>query len=228
MTQKYKCLIVDDEPIARKIIMEYLSELDDLTLVGEAKNAIEASNFLSKQSVDILFLDINMPKLSGVQLLKNLKNPPLVIFTTAYSEYAVEAFELEAFDYLVKPIAFDRFLKAVNNAKKRLAEKNSGESISKLFTIKEGKRIYKVDFADIFLVQAYGDYVRLYTSEKTYITKERFNTIKGTLPDSFLQVHRSYIINLPYLKYLEGNQVQVNNQKVPVSNTFKEELMRRL
>ncbi len=224
----YKCLIVDDEPIARKILAEYLAELSDIVIIGQLKNAIEAINFLANQEVDILFLDINMPKLSGVQFLKNIKNPPLVIFTTAYSEYAVAAFELEAFDYLVKPIAFDRFLKAVNNAKKRLSEKNTGREQSKLFTIKENKRIYKVNFEEVFLLQAYGDYVRIYTKEKKYVTKNKLNLVKSTLPNYFMQVHRSYIINLNHLKYVEGNMVQVETESVPVSLSFKEELMKRL
>jgi len=224
----YKCLIVDDEPIARKILVEYLAELRELELVGQLKSAIEVGDFLENNAVDILFLDINMPRLSGVQLLKNLKNPPLVIFTTAYSEYAVEAFALEAFDYLVKPIAFDRFLKAVNNAKKRLKEKNMGNSQPRLFTIKENKRIYKVDFEEIFLLQAYGDYVRIYTKEKKYLTKSKLNLIKSALPDNFLQVHRSYIINLNHLKYMEGNMIQVGTESVPVSLSFRTELMKRL
>ena len=224
----YQCLIVDDEPIARKILAEYLGELSDLMVVGQLKNAIEAADFLANNVVDILFLDINMPKLSGVQLLKNLKQSPLVIFTTAYSEYAVTAFELEAFDYLVKPIAFDRFLKAVNNAKKRLQEKEVGKEFPKLFTIKENKRIYKVNFDKVFLLQAYGDYVRIYTNEKKYVTKSKLNLIKATLPAYFMQVHRSYIINLNHLKFVEGNMVQIATESVPVSLSFREALMKRL
>lgn len=224
----YQCLIVDDEPIARKILAEYLAELSDLVVVGQLKNGIEAIDFLANNVVDILFLDINMPKLSGVQLLKNLKQPPLVIFTTAYSEYAVQAFELEAFDYLVKPIAFDRFLKAVNNAKKRLQEQQVGKDFPKLFTIKENKRIYKVNFEEVFLLQAYGDYVRIYTKEKKYVTKSKLNLIKTTLPDYFMQVHRSYIINLNHLKFVEGNMVQIATESVPISLSFREALMKRL
>lgn len=224
----YKCLIVDDEPIARKILAEYLEEISDIELVGQLKNAIEATDFLANNVIDLLFLDINMPKLSGIQLLKNIKNPPLVIFTTAYSEYAVTAFELEAFDYLVKPIAFDRFLKSVNNAKKRLREQNVSLETPKLFTIKENKRIYKVNFSDVFLLQAYGDYVRIYTQEKKYLTKGKLIQIKTTLPDQFLQIHRSYIINLDHLKYLEGNMVQVASENIPVSLSFREALLRRL
>lgn len=224
----YNCLIVDDEPIARKIIAEYIEELPDLKIVGQLNNAIAVADFLQKNSVDILFLDINMPKLSGIQLLQNLKQPPLVIFTTAYAEYAVNAFELEAFDYLVKPIPFDRFLKSINNAKRRLGEQKVANQQPSLFTIKENKRIYKVALEDIYLVQAYGDYVRIYTNEKTYITKEKFTKIKAELPANFLQVHRSYLINLEHLKYLEGNQVLVGQEKVPVSATYREELLKRL
>ena len=224
----YKCLIVDDEPIARQILTEYLAELSGVEVIGQLKNAIEVADFLENNGVDILFLDINMPRLSGVQLLKNLKNPPLVIFTTAYSEYAVEAFELEAFDYLVKPIAFDRFLKAMNKAKKRLKEQNGAKEIPKLFTIKENKRIYKVNFEEIYLLQAYGDYVRIYSTEKKYVTKGKLSLVKSNLPDNFLQVHRSYIINLNHLKYVEGNMVQVATESVPVSLSFRETLMNRL
>jgi len=224
----YNCLIVDYEPIARQILTEYLAELSGVAVVGQLKNAIEVADFLENNTVDILFLDINMPRLSGVQLLKNLKNPPLVIFTTAYSEYAVEAFELEAFDYLVKPIAFDRFLKAMNKAKKRLKEQKGDKEIPKLFTIKENKRIYKVKFEAIFLLQAYGDYVRIYTGEKKYVTKGKLSLVKSELPDNFLQVHRSYIINLNHLKYMEGNMVQVSTESVPISLSFREALMKRL
>lgn len=224
----YKCLIVDDEPIARQILAEYIAALKEVEIVGQLKNAIEVADFLENNTVDILFLDINMPRLSGVQLLKNLKNPPLVIFTTAYSEYAVEAFELEAFDYLVKPIAFDRFLKAMNKAKQRLKEQNGGKETPKLFTIKENKRIYKVKLEEIFLLQAYGDYVRIYTAEKKYVTKGKLSLVKAELPDDFLQVHRSYIINLNHLKYVEGNMVQIATESVPVSLSFREVLMKRL
>jgi len=225
---KYKCLIVDDEPIARKIIKDYVADISDLKVIGEVSNPIEVANFIENTPVDILFLDINMPKLSGVQILKNLKNPPLVIFTTAYSEYAVEAFELEAFDYLVKPIAFDRFLKAVNNAKKRIKEQSTGMVSPKTFTIKENKRIYKVDINELFLLQAYGDYVRIYTQEKKYVTKGKLSQVKIELPDNFLQVHRSYIINLNHLKYLEGNMVQVASESVPVSLSYRDSLLKYL
>ena len=224
----YKCLIVDDEPIARSILVEYLGDIQDVEIVGELSNPIEVANFIEETPVDILFLDINMPKLSGVQVLKNLKNPPLVIFTTAYSEYAVEAFELEAFDYLVKPIALDRFLKAVNNAKRRIKEKTSDIVLPATFTIKENKRIYKIDINTLFLLQAYGDYVRIYTKEKKYVTKGKLSQVKIDLPNNFLQVHRSYIINLNHLKYLEGNMVQVASESVPVSLSYRDSLLKHL
>ena len=157
---KWNCLIVDDEPLARMVIKDYLVEIADLTVIGECKNAIEAADILNTKEVDVLFLDINMPKLTGIQLLKNLPNPPLVIFTTAYPEYAVDAFELDAFDYLMKPIAFDRFLKTIQKLKKQLSKEV--RSSADTLTIKEGKRIYKLELTDIFLLQAYG--CLLYTS----------------------------------------------------------------
>jgi len=225
----YKCLIVDDEPLARKILVEYFEFLSDIEIVGELGSAIEAAEFLQKEKVDILLLDINMPRLTGIQLLKNLKEPPLVIFTTAYSEYAVEAFDLEAFDYLVKPISFDRFMKSIDKAKKRLVEKNgANDNLPKQLSIKEGKRLYKINLDDIYLLQAYGDYVRIYTDEKKYTPKDRLMNIKASLPDNFVQVHRSYIINLSFLKYLEGNHVMVKEEQVPVSNSYKEDLLKYL
>jgi len=225
---KWKTLIVDDEPLARMVIKDYLSDIKDFEIIGECKSAIEAGDFLNEHPVDVLFLDVNMPKLTGIQLLKNLSNPPLVIFTTAYAEFAVDAFELEAFDYLMKPIAFDRFIRTIQKTKKQLQQQSTPLNLASTLTIKEGKRIYKLEMDDIFLLQAYGDYVRLHTKEKVYITKDRLLKIKEELSDIFLQVHRSYIINLNYLKYLEGNMVMVDKEKVPVSGSYRETLLEYL
>lgn len=222
---KHQCLVIDDEPLGRKIIVDFVSELRQWEVKQEFQDCLEVESFLQKNQVDLMFLDINMPKLNGIQFLRNLSNPPLVIFTTAYSEYAVEAFELEAFDYLVKPISFARFHQSISRAERSLASQGD---IHSSISIKEGKRLYKINTDDVFSVQAFGDYVRLHTEEKIYITKGKLSELQMSLPSNFCQVHRSWLINLDQVDFVEGNLVQVKKVSVPVSASYKEDLMRRV
>lgn len=217
-----RCLIVDDEPLARKIIKDYIREISDLECIGEMTNAIDAFNFLNKNRVDLIFLDINMPNLSGLNLVRQLKEKPLIIFTTAHPEFAVEAFEVEAFDYLVKPISFDRFLKTCNKALLNNSENINSEA--QFIAIKENKRYYRVNINDIYYLKAFGDYIRIFSKEKTYITKETLAGFSQNLNDRFVQVHRSYIINIDHVEYMEGNHVLINTKKIPVSKSYREEL----
>ncbi|MBK8502716.1 MAG: response regulator transcription factor [Saprospiraceae bacterium] len=222
----YHCLIVDDEPLARKLVREYLDQISDFTSIGECQDAMEAQQYLLKQKVDVLFLDIAMPQLTGMQFLKSLTKAPLVIFTTAYAEYAVEAFEVNAFDYLVKPITFERFVQSINKVRSFYNQKiDEQHTVHTWINIKEGRRVYHVNTADIVYLQAYGDYVRIFTKDGTLMTKERLNVLKDQLPDIFIQVHRSYIINRQAVKFVEGNQVQVESFKIPVSDSFRDELL---
>lgn len=223
----FTCLLIDDEPLARKILKEYIDELPGLSVLHECENALQAQEYLSNQSVDILYLDINMPRISGIDFIKNVQPLPLVVFTTAYPDYAVEAFELEAFDYLVKPISFKRFLKSFQRINKHLSQ-SENHLYQNWIKIKEGKRLYKISAEEIYWVQAYGDYIKVFTKEKVYVTKEKLMDFLHLLPDSFIQIHRSYIINLPYVKYLEGNFVMVEGEQIPVSNSFKADLMKHL
>lgn len=223
---KYHCLIVDDEPLARKIIREYLDQLPDFSTLAECQDALEAQQYLVNQKVDVLFLDIAMPRLSGMQFLKSLSDPPVVIFTTAYSEYAVEAFEVNAFDYLVKPIAFERFVYSMNKVRTLFSQKSNAHHAGNTWiNVKEGRRMYHLNTNDIYYLQAYGDYVRIYCKEQTLMTKERLSNLKEQLPDFFLQVHRSYIINRQFVKFVEGNQVQVESFKIPVSDSYRDQLL---
>lgn len=219
------CLIVDDEPLARKILTEYLDTIPDFVAVASCQDAIEAQTILTGTDIEVIFLDIAMPKLSGMQFLKSLRYPPLVVFTTAYAEYAVEAFEVNAFDYLVKPISFERFLASTQKIRAYLQEKaltpNSGENF---INIKEGRRIYHLNTDEIIYLQAYGDYVRIFTRGQTLMPKEKLMNLKKQLPDSFIQVHRSYIVNRSEIKYLEGNMVQVASNKIPVSDSYRSQL----
>jgi len=220
-----RCLVVDDEPISRDIISEYIDQIPDLTKVAEAENAIEAMTILENTAVDLVFLDINMPKLSGINLVKSVNSMPDVIFITAYPEFAVDGFEVEAIDYLVKPVPFERFLKAVNKVKS-ITKPGPQEHI---ITLKADKRTYRINCEDILYVKSLGDYVQVITSEKPLVTnitmKEMEIMLEGS---SMLRIHKSYIINLNRLKYIEGNQVKVADILLPVGATYREGLKGRL
>ena len=225
------CIIVDDEPLSRRVIQKYLKDLPFLNLIASCSHAFEAMEVLQKESVDLIFLDINMPRLSGINFAKTLSNPPLIIFTTAYPEFAVEGFELEAVDYLLKPFSQERFLKAVNKASKILEnsqlEKASNDPYFLL--IKADKKLYKLQFEEILYLQAYGDYVKVFTPEKVLLTKERLSNLENNLPEKhFQKIHRSYIVSMDAIRFLEGNQVKVMETFLPVSETYREELLAKL
>jgi DNA-binding LytR/AlgR family response regulator len=218
---------VDDEPLSLKILEKYAADVPQLELVATCSDAFAAMEVLRKEQVDLIFLDINMPKLSGISLLKSLDRPPLVIFTTAYPEYAVEGFELEAVDYLLKPFSLERFVKAVNRAAEKISPQKENRPGHLL--VKAGKKLYKVAFDEIWYLEAYGDYVKVFTKEKMLLTKERLANLEAELPaENFLRIHRSYLISLDAIEFIEGNQVQVAGAKLPVSPTVKEDLLDRL
>ena len=225
MIMNLKCLIVDDEPLARKLIKEYLDEVSFITICGEAGNVISAKEILKTQNIDLMFLDINMPGVSGIDFVRILDHPPIVIYATAYPDYAVDAFELEAFDYLVKPISKERFQKTVIKLKAHLEQADGIKATSVSIRIKEGKRIYKVDPKEIFVIQAYGDYVKIYTTSKVYVSKAKLLEFCKMLPNQFIQVHRSNFINLNHVNYLEGNLLKVGEHKITVSSTYRQQLL---
>lgn len=225
-----RCIAVDDEPLSLKIIEKYAAVLPRLDLLATCNNAFEAMDCLRRMPVDLMFLDINMPKLSGISLMKSLDNPPLVIFTTAYPEFAVDGFELEAVDYLLKPFSLERFIKAVNRAAdKRFAPKPADEPRPEFLLVKADKKLYKVDFQDIIYLEAYGDYVKIFTKEKMLLTKERLNTVEQQLPpERFVRIHRSFVISLAAIEFIEGNSVKVGKEKLPVSENLKDALLEKL
>jgi DNA-binding LytR/AlgR family response regulator len=225
---KIKCLVVDDEPLSRRVVEKYAAELVQLDIVGSCADAFAALEILQKETVDLLLLDINMPKLSGISLLKSLPKPPLVIFITAYAEHAVEGFELEAVDYLLKPFSFERFVKAINRAGERLGPISSASEPANLI-IKADKKLYQVDTEDIRYLQAYGDYVKVFTNDKTLVTKERLTNLEALLPkDGFQRIHRSYIVALSSIEFIEGNQVKIGADYLPVTVNYKEGLLLKL
>jgi len=217
------CLIVDDEPLARKLLKGYIEALEDLVLAGECKNAIELKNFLEHQNADIIFLDINMPKLTGLEFVKSFRPEAKLVFTTAYPQYALDAFEVNASDYLVKPIALDRFLKCIANIKSDM--NNTINEQASHIVIKENKRLYKLIADDICYVQAYGDYIKVITEAKTYVTKEKLSEFFKQLPSEFVQSHRSYVVNVRRVRYMEGNHVVVCDHTIPISAGYRTDFL---
>lgn len=230
---KFKCLIIDDEPPAHKVLESYISKHSSLDLVGNFYNAIEALSFLSSNQVDLLFLDINMPELSGVEMLRTMQNPPLVILTTAYSEFALESYDLGVIDYLMKPIRFDRFLKAVNKVmalKQTSPQKQAQKPDQKqsIFIKVDGVQ-QKIVLADLEYVESQGNFVQLYVQDKKYLTAETLTNMDKNLKDSgFLRIHKSYVINLEKVSSLQGNMVQVGNKLLPVGNSYRQVVLGKL
>lgn len=222
------CLIVDDEPLSRDVLRKYIDEVADLNLVAECFNAVEATHQLNKARIDILFLDINMPGLSGISFARSLTTAPLIVFTTAYPEYAVEGFELDATDYLVKPYSFERFLKAVNRALERLREDRDEETGSGKILVKADKKIYAILFSDILFLEGQGDYIRIRTGKYNLVVHDTIKNFLTSLPEKeFMRIHKSFVINLKSIEYIEGNQVRIGQHTIPVSPVHKEELLTR-
>lgn len=229
----YKCLIIDDEPIGIRVIKKHISAFTDFEVTAECNNALEALPVLSKEKIDLLFCDIQMPQITGVDFIRSLTHPPKVIFTTAYRDYAIEAFELNVIDYLLKPISFERFTKAINNflelesIKTTQTQSNTNSNTPKreFIFLKADKKHYKIDLSDIFYFESMGDYVIAFTAEKKIITKEKISKLAEKLPKSqFLQIHRSYIVSIPKIESVGPGFVEVNKKKLPVGRSYKEEL----
>ncbi len=224
------CLLIDDEPLARQLIEGYIAQVDTLSLVESCENAIEAFGILHQQRVDLLFLDINMPGITGLSFLKSLKKPPAVIFTTAYHEYAVEAFELEAVDYLLKPITLERFMKAIQKTSpQKTISVTPVVPVNSYLFIKVDRKLIKVNYEDIFYLEALGDYVKFVTSEKTLISHMKFSAVEKILPNHlFLRIHRSYIVSLQRIRYPEGNHLKIGDTGLPIGQTYKEIVFEKL
>ena len=229
---KIKTLLVDDEYLALQLLEGFSNKVPELEIVDKVKSPMTALEILNQKNVDLLFLDIQMPTLSGNNLLKTLKTPPIVIFTTAYSEYAIEAFELNAVDYLLKPFSFERFLQAVNKAKEQHYFRQQDPTIilptnSKDFlSIKVDGKIVKVNFDDILYIEGLKEYVRLVCKTTRLVTLESLRNLEDILPsDNFIRVHKSFIVAKNKVKSLEGNRLEIGDQKIPISRGKKEEIV---
>jgi len=230
MTSAIQCAIIEDEPLAQNILKKYIEDHPALELKAVCNNAEEAQKVLLRRDIELLFLDINLPKLSGISFLKTLPHQPLVIFTTAYPEYAVEGFELDAIDYLLKPFSFERFLKAANKAVQQLNKKDIGDQAALSFIfLKADKKVHKVNLDDILYIEAAGDYIKVITESGQYIVNDTLKSLQDELPPvQFIRVHKSYIISRSKIKFFEGNYVKVGDADIPIGNSYKEEISTRL
>ncbi len=227
-----RCIIIDDEPLARKGLKEYIADTDFLNIEGEFDNPLKAADMISRGEAQLLFLDIQMPKITGLDFFKTLKQPPPVIFTTAYPQYALEGFELNALDYLVKPISFDRFLKAALKAKEyyEIREKNVAEAVAQdHFFIKADGKLVKLLYDDILFAEALQNYVVIQTRDKKYITYLTFKSVEDYLPAQlFIKTHKSYIVAASKIESIEVNDIRIGPHHIPISRNLKEEVMERL
>ncbi|MCF0063233.1 LytTR family DNA-binding domain-containing protein [Dyadobacter chenwenxiniae] len=231
------CLIVDDEPLAREGISNYVREIDFLTLKGTCENPVELMKVLGEHRVDLIFLDVQMPKMNGIDFLKIVQNPPMVILTTAYPSYALEGFQLNVLDYLLKPITFDRFFKAANKANDyhRLVTRSSDHEIQKpasdadYFFIKSGSKYEKIHLDDILYIQGMQNYVVIYTRKSKYMTLLYLKNLEENLDSkSFIRVHKSYIVSVSKIEGIEGNELFIQSHRVPISRNYREQVIQQV
>lgn len=233
MTDKIKCLIVDDEPVALDILENHLSKIEKIDIVGRCQNATEAFNLINANQVDLIFLDINMPGITGISFAKSINRNIKIIFTTAYREYAIEGFDLHAVDYLLKPISFPRLLDAVNNFQeihlKVKEQEGINEKNAEFIFVKIDRKMHKIDFSKILWIESLSDYLKIETTEGTKVTRETISSIEEKLPDSkFLRIHRSFIIAIERIESYSYEEVIIENKSIPVSRTYKENVLKVL
>jgi len=226
------CIIIDDEPLARKGLKEYIADVDFLHLSGEFENPLKAMDILTREEIDLIFLDIQMPKITGLEFMKSLSAMPMVILTTAFPQYALEGFELNVIDYLLKPFSFERFWKAVVKSKaqfeskKQIFEPNAEEDY---FFIKADSKLVRIHYEDILFVEALQNYVAVHTRDGKLISYLTFKSVEDHLPpEKFLKIHKSFIVSLSKIDSIEGNELRIGAHYLPISRSSKEEVMERI
>jgi len=225
---KIKCIVVDDEPLAQRVLEKYISSLSSLELLKKCNNALEAMAFLHQHKVDLVFLDIKMPELSGMDFLKTLNQPPHIIITTAYSEYALQGYEYSVADYLLKPFSFNRFLQAVNKViikikePKEIASASSEKKDEHFIFLREDKINHKILFSDIKYIEGCGNYIKVFTNKDMFMVAETMTATEQKLPtDKFLRIHKSYIVSIEKIAQVEGNRINIGDTKIPIGNAYK-------
>ncbi|WP_452601145.1 LytR/AlgR family response regulator transcription factor [Pontimicrobium sp. MEBiC06410] len=225
------CIIIEDEIPAQNILKNYLSKLPSMELKGVFKAAIEANTFLNTDTVDVVFLDINLPDITGIDFIKTIKNPPAIIMTTAYPDYAVSSFELDTIvDYLVKPFSFDRFLKGINKAKERIVKpENTSTAKKEMIFLNVDKTLHKIVLQDILYLESDRNYITVVTKTQKLSYIDSLKNWKEKLPEhEFIQIHKSYIINSKCVDKIAGNELYINTNRLPIGRTYKQELLQRL
>ncbi|MES1220685.1 MAG: LytTR family DNA-binding domain-containing protein [Bacteroidota bacterium] len=229
MSKLMRCAIIEDEPLAQNVLKKYIADYPFLELASVYNDAIEAHSIITTGDIQLIFLDINLPRLSGISFLKTFTDPPMVIFTTAYPEFAVEGFELDAIDYLLKPFSFERFLKAVNKALIKQGSLNpankEAKNVDPFIFLKSDKKVYKIDFEKILYLEATGDYVKVITTENQYLVNNTLKNLIEELPvTDFMRVHKSYIISLDKIKYVEGNYIKIGTVDIPIGAAYRDDV----
>jgi two-component system, LytTR family, response regulator len=228
-----KCLIIDDEPLARKLIESHLAKIPQLENIGSCQNALEALKYLRENSVDLLFLDVQMPELSGLDLLKILSNPPKVILTTAFRDFAYEAYDLDVIDYILKPVSFERFVKSVNKYLEIYNKSNFNadpkNTKDEILLVKADRKIIRLPIEEIILIEGLKDYIKIHTKDKFIITKESIASMEAKLAGhKFLRIHRSYLISLNNVSAFNHEYVEIHQKQLPFGRTFKEVALKTL
>jgi DNA-binding LytR/AlgR family response regulator len=235
MTNKIRCIIVDDEPVAREILENHLSKIEAIDVLATCKSAIEAFNAVSTQKIDLIFLDINMPEISGLSFAKSINKNIKIIFTTAYREYAVDGFDLQAVDYLLKPISFERLLQAVNKYLNETTPVLTAEPVeivsekSESIFVRSDRKMIKINFAEILFIESLADYIKIHLKGSNVVTRETISSIEAKLPQQdFIRVHRSYVVALNSITSFTSELVEIDKKQIPVSRSYKETVLRRL
>ncbi|MEX0988556.1 MAG: response regulator transcription factor [Bacteroidales bacterium] len=232
---KTKCIIIDDEPLARELIRGHVQKLENFEIVRECANAMEAMETLRGNNIDLMFLDIKMPQISGIEFLKTIKNPPKVIITTAFSQYAIEGFELDVVDYLMKPVTFERFFKAVNKffatqtRQEVTMESEHGINEHEFIYVKENKKIIKIYLKDIHFIEGLNEYIRIHTDTRRVVVKSSLLSIEKNLPSElFIRVHKSYIVSIPRIRAFNATTIELENAKVRIGRNYKNQVFSSL
>ncbi len=222
-----KCIIVEDEKLAQNVIQSHLQRAEGFELTGICNNALEAQKVLTSRQVDLIFLDIQLPGMTGLNFLRTLKNPPLVILTTAYAEYAIESYEFNIIDYLLKPISFERFLKAINKVAEAKIIKHESENIlTDHIYIKSSGKYFKINFTDIIYIEGMKDYLKICTADSKLVTLQTMSEMEKLLPaDKFIRVHKSYIVSVNRIKSIYGNIIETSKETIPIGINYKEKVM---
>lgn len=225
-----QCIVVNDEPIALEGMSEYVKRTSFLTLVAKCSNAFEAIEIISENNIDLVFLDINMPGISGLDMIKTMSNPPMVIFTTAYSEYAIDGFELNAIDYILKPISYSKFLNAAQKALRLYKlENQESDKVDDFIYIKVDKKLVKVELSDILFIESLKDYVLVHTTKGRYTTYLGLNKLISVLPDNiFVQVHKSFVISSKAIDAIDANTIIIGDATVPIGRAYKTDLFQKI